>query len=506
MTANAAGAGAVATKGGGAHRRKISRAGRSSVLALSLVTIAAAVVSGVSMGGDDERLVVLPIAGVIGVVLAVLAATRFTAFVLLVLGARASIDLFKLSGQSSGNTLTNTAAVRGLDPSSLLAMLFLVASIVWLIAQYASGRRFPGSPLRIGLLAFVAAGAVSAISATPAQASLLEVMRILSVAMMFVILEQLITNKAMLIKTIAVAFVGLLFPLVYTLVTLLAGSPASEVKGSFTRLTGPFAQSNTFARYLAFMIIFGVALYPSLNRRLRLAMVPILGLSTVLLALTLTRTAIVAAVVGVLVVALVQRRRGVLVGFAASVVLAAALVPGLGARFATLTEGEQVLGQPETGNSLQWRLNYWTRVLPLANSNPVTGIGLNMTQYQTSAAKQPHNDFIRAYVEAGVFGLLTYVSIHFLLLRNAVWALYRSARGTLEHSVAAGALGCAVCFLLGSLASNMMSNVVSLWYLIAFSAGASYVARRDPRGDFIPGLHRGSVAPKQRPEPLTLRP
>jgi hypothetical protein len=52
----------------------------------------------------------------------------------------------------------------------------------------------------------------------------------------------------------------------------------------------------------------------------------------------------------------------------------------------------------------------------------------------------------------------------------------------------------------------MMSNVVSLWYLIAFSAGASYVARRDPRGDFIPGLHRGSVAPKQRPEPLTLRP
>jgi O-antigen ligase len=501
MTAHTAAAARASQRGGGAHRRQISLAGRSSALVLGIVIIAAAVVSGVSLGGDDERLVVLPIVGVAGVVLAVLAATRFTAFVLLVLGARASIDLFKLSGPSSGNTLTNTAAVRGLDPSSLLAMLFLLAATIWLVAQYASGRRFPGSPLRLGLLTFVAAGAVSAISAVSPQASMLEVLRILSVAMMFVILEQLITNRALMIKTIAVAYGGLLFPLIYTLVTLLAGQPDSEVKGSFTRLTGPFAQSNTFARYLGFMIVFGIAFYPYLSRRLRLAMVPVLGLSSVFLALTLTRSSIITTVVGVLIVAFIQRRKAVLLGFAVSAMLAAILVPGLSARFATLTAPEQQLGQAETGNSLQWRLNYWTRVLPLANDSPVTGIGLNMTQYQTSAAKQPHNDFIRAYVETGVFGLLTYLSIHFLLLRNAVWALFRSARGTLEHGVASGALGCAVSFLLGSLVSNMMSNVVSLWYLIAFSAAASYVARRDPRTGFIPGLYRERAVPTQSAQP-----
>ena len=158
---------------------------------------------------------------------------------------------------------------------------------------------------------------------------------------------------------------------------------------------------------------------------------------------------------------------------------------GLTARFATLTAEEQVAGRPETGNSLQWRINYWTKVLPLANQNPVTGIGLNMTQYQTSAAKQPHNDFIRAYVETGLVGLAAYVMVHFFLLRNAVLAVQRSARGSLENGVAAGALGCAVAFLIGSLGSNMMSNVVSLWYLVAFSAAAAYVARSraaDPFG------------------------
>jgi O-antigen ligase len=480
-------------------RHDIVRASRRgqfwSRVALALVAViasAAAIISGISFGGTDKRMVVVPLAVAVGIALAALAFTRFSAFVLLLLGVRASLDLFKLSGPSSGNTLTNSAAARGLDPAALLAMLFIVASVLWLLAQYSSGRRLRGSPLRTALIVFVTAGAVSMIGAAPLEATMLEVARILSVVMMFVVLEQLITSREAMVNVLKAAYASLLFPLAYTLFGLLAGSPASEIKGSFTRLTGPFAQSNTFARYLAFMIVFGVAIYPSLSRRLKWAMLPILGLSSVFLLLTLTRAAILTAVVGVVVVALVQRRTKLIVGFAASALLAAALVPGLSDRFATLTAGEQVVGGPETGNSLEWRLNYWTKVLPLANDNPVTGIGLNMTQYQLSAAKQPHNDFIRAYVETGLLGLGAYLAVQFLLLRNAIVAVQRSTPRTLEAGVAAGALGCAVCFLLGSLGSNMMSNVVSLWYLVAFSAAASYIARRGEADAF--GL--GSSVPR----------
>lgn len=222
--------------------------------------------------------------------------------------------------------------------------------------------------------------------------------------------------------------------------------------------------------------------------------------------MTLTRGAIIAAVVAVVVVAIVQRRKGVLVGFAATALLAVALVPGLGARFATVTAEPQLPGGPETGNSLQWRLQFWTEVLPLANSNPVTGIGLNITQYRTSAEKQPHNDFIRAYVETGLLGLGAYLAMHFLLLRNGIMALRNSVRGTLEHSVAAGALGTAVCFLLGSAGANVMSNVVSLWYLAAFSAAGSYVARRNPVTGRIDGLHLPARTSSQVPAARADRP
>jgi putative inorganic carbon (hco3(-)) transporter len=471
------------------HRHAARRplAGRAATIAAALVVCAAAMVSGLSMGGDNKGMVVLPLAAVIALGVAALALTRFAPFVLLLLGTRSSIDLFKLSGSTAGNTATNNAS-RGLDPSSLLALLFLAASALWLLAQYSNGRRLKGSPLRIALACLVAACAVSIIGSEVPSASALEALRILSWVMMFVVLEQLIVDRRTLVKVLYAAYAGLLFPLGYTLALLLFGEPPSEVQGSFTRITGPFAQSNTFARYLAFMIVFGVAINPALSRRQRRLMVPVLALSATFLVMTLTRGAILAVVVAVVVVALVQRRKGVLVGFAATALLAVVLVPGLGARFATLGAEPQLPGGPETGNSLEWRLRYWSEVLPLANSNPVTGIGLNMTQYQTSASKQPHNDFIRAYVETGVVGLLAYLAMHVLLVRNAVVAMRNSVRGTFDHAVAAGALGCAVCFLLGSAGANVMSNVVSLWYLAAFSAAGSYVARRNPVTGRVDGL------------------
>ncbi len=455
------------------------RLARAASAGLALVAVAAAVVSGLAAADGNKMIAVLPLAAVVALALAVLAMTRFASFVLLLLAFRSSVDLFKLSGASAGNTATNTAAARGLDPSSILAMLFLLASIMWLVSQYASGRRLRGSGLRLALVVFVSAAAISTLGSDRPAASALEVLRILSVVMMFVVLEQLITDRVALVRTLLATYAGMVVPIAYTLFGMLLGSPASEVKGSFTRITGPFSQSNTFARYLAFMIVFGVALYPVLNRRLKVVMVGVLGVSSALLVLTLTRGALLAAVVGVVVVAVAQRRVRLLVALGLAAVVALVAVPELGARFATLGTEQAVGGRP-TGNSLEWRLGYWSEVLPLANENPVTGIGLNMTQYGTDAEKQPHNDFVRAYVETGLFGLGAYGAMHLLLLRNGWLASRGAPRGTLESAVGAGALGTAVCFTLGSLGANVMSNVVSMWYLVAFAAAASYVVRRDP--------------------------
>lgn len=443
---------------------------------LVLSAAAAAFYSGMSWGSDQPAAIVVPLVALVAVMLGVLALTRFATFVYLLLGARASIDLFKLSGDSAGNTVTNTSVERGLDPSSILAVLFLLAGALWLTAQYRRHGRLRGSPLRLALVSLVVAGAISVLGSQEPLVSVLELLRIASVVMMYVVLEQMISSERVLRRTLAAVFFSTLFPLGYTIVLFALGQPPSEDKGSFLRVTGPFSQSTTFGRYLAFMIVFGIAVHPHLPRRAKAAVGVVLAVCAVLLLLTLTRGALIGAVAGVAVVLVLQRRRRLLVGMAVVGVAGLLFVPGLSGRLAEVTASRDVGGAP-TGNTLAWRLDYWTEVLPLANSNPVTGIGLNMTQYKTSAEKQPHNDFIRAYVETGALGLAAYAASLWGLLSLGRRAVRDAGAATLKHGVAVGYLGCAVAFVLQSAGANVMSNVVCLWYLAAFAAAAAFVAR-----------------------------
>jgi O-antigen ligase len=95
-----------------------------------------------------------------------------------------------------------------------------------------------------------------------------------------------------------------------------------------------------------------------------------------------------------------------------------------------------------------------------------------MTQFQTDEAKKPHNDFLRAYVETGVVGLLAYLAMVVLLVHAGLRALRRAPPGTLQRGVAAGFFSCAVAFVAVSAVSNVLSNVATLWYLVAFAAVA----------------------------------
>jgi O-antigen ligase len=172
-----------------------------------------------------------------------------------------------------------------------------------------------------------------------------------------------------------------------------------------------------------------------------------------------------------------QRQKKVLMALAIAGVLAAILVPGLASRFAVVSDTTRAAGAAPTGNTLLWRLGYWAQVLPLANKNPVTGIGLAMTQYKTDSAKQPHNDFIRAYVETGILGFLTYGAWLISLVGLGRRAAKRAPPGSMERAIAVGYLSSAIAFVLESVGANVMSNVVSLSYLIAFAAAATYVSR-----------------------------
>jgi O-antigen ligase len=328
---------------------------------------------------------------------------------------------------------------------------------------------------------------VSALGADDLTASLLEALRILTVVAMFVVLEQMMDGR-MARRVLLASYLSLALALAYTLVVSALGHPPAEDKGSFLRISGPFTQSTTFGRYLMFLLIFGVAAYRYLPGRHRAALAALLVPSAGLLLLTNTRSAIIAAVIGLIVVAVVQRSARLIAMLCVVAVAGVALLPAVADRFAELGQQQAVGGGP-TGNTLAWRLRYWGQVVTLADRNPVTGIGPNMTQRGTDEAKKPHNDFLRAYVETGVLGLLAYLAMVLLLVRTGVHAVRRAPPDSLARGVAVGFLGCAVAFVAVSAVSNVLSNVVTLWYLVAFAALATAVVRGEaletPRGTMV---------------------
>lgn len=464
---------------------------RIATVAAVVVAAALAAAAGMGAGNGSKSAVVLPIAIGAGLILGVLALTRFQIYVVVMLVTRASLDLAKLSQRTAGTTSVG-ASSRALDPSSILAVLFLLAAGVWLAAQHRHQGSLPGSPLRRALVLFLAAGAVSVIGSNNITSSALETLRICAIVAMFTVLEQMITSLTKAKQILAACLFAAVIPLIYTTYGFLTGHPHSDVKGGYTRISGTFNQSNDFGRFLMLMIIMGAAIYPHVERKWRNALVVMLGLSSVYLFLTYTRSALVATALGLFIVGLVQSKR--LVGALFVVGMCGLLVvPSLSGRFSDLTQYQSKqlaqTGGSNGGNTLAWRLSYWTEVLPLANSNPITGIGLNETKANTTQAKQPHNDFIRAYVETGLVGFAAYLAVLASLVTLGWRAVKRTKKGTFEQGVSAGFLGCAFAFIAVSLVANVTSNVVNLWYFIAFAACASAIlkiANRRESMDLLP--------------------
>jgi putative inorganic carbon (HCO3(-)) transporter len=464
------------------HEERDSAAMKAVTLVAVVAITATAAFSGTMAGSNSKLAVILPVTALVGLALAALALTRFKVYVMVMLIMRSSIDLAKLSvgGEGGGGrTAADQVAARGIDPSSVLGLLFIVAAAVWLTAQYRKNGRLPGSPLRRTLVVFAAACVLSIVGAGQPLISIQETLRILAVILMYVVLEQMMKDERTMRQLLFAVYLSLLFPLAFTAFGFLTGNPATEEKGDFIRITGPFLQSNSFGRYLMLMIIFGVAIHPHLDKRFRRPLAGALVLSSIFLLLTYTRTALIGAMLGLLVVGLIQSKR-LLFGMIVFTVCALLVMPALSSRFTGLTESSSSSSGP-TNNSLIWRLGYWAEVLPLAKSNPVTGIGLGMTERQTDEEKQPHNDFLRAYVETGLIGLVAYLAMMVALVATGIGAVRASPRHSFERGVGAGFLGCALAFVADSVAANVISNVVTLWYLFAFAAAASAVVWQQRR-------------------------
>ena len=451
---------------------------RAAWTVILLAAIGGSVAAGLAIGeghGKITSAVMFPLAGAGAVLFAWLVFARFELFVLSILSIRAALDAF---GGLAG----------GLGAAGAVSVIFLSVGTIWLFAEPIA-QRAPVPRFVRPIAAFVAAGALSVLVAKDATGAIQDVVKFATLVVIALVVNQLLSSERSLKRLLTAIYLSLAIPLLVAAYQL-ATKSGFHVSNDFSRVRGTFDHPNPFAIYLTMMIVMGVALMLKVERKgVRLALAGIVGVSGLFMLLTYTRSAWIATMAGLLVVAFYEGKRLLpIIGLIA--VMAAMFVPSVAARFSDLST--QTTQSGAAGNSLVWRFEYWQQALTLSD-NPIMGVGLRTVRAETDVAKEPHNDFIRVYVELGLIGLSAYVWFLISLVRMARRSI-RATRAPLEHAVAVGFMGCLAAFLLLSLVSNVISQLVILWYFLAFAVAASAGPRLERRAIDLGSMDAGSPA------------
>ena len=403
-----------------------------------------------------------------GVLLAVLAARSVEAFLLVALAVRATLDHFRADSL--------------LSPASLLgaAVIGLVVATELRARWRGAPRRPLDAPFRVPLQLLVAVSVVSSLVSDDVLDSGAETLRLAAVLAMVVGLERWAAGPAAARRVLVAVYVSAVVPLLLAVQQLVAGG-GREI-GGFSRVIGTFLHPNPFSIYLTLLLVTGVALLPHLRGRVRWAMVAVVAVASVDLLFTYTRGSWLAALVGVTVVGVAQGRRVVLGALAVAVAVAVS-VPSVSARFSDLSAPVTYSGG--TSNSLVWRMDYWRDVVALSSDSPVLGIGPKGIERAEPDAKNAHDDPVREYVETGLLGLAAYLALAWSLVGLARRALRAPLAGW-RRGAAVGVAGSVAALAVVSVSSNVITQVVLLWYVVALAMVA--VAVTTHRGSPYPDL------------------
>ena len=429
------------------------------LLAGAVVVVTIAVSSALSWTPADRSAALLPIAIGGGLAATALALSRFELFLLIVIALRASLDVAKLSNSS-------------VDATGALSVLFIAAALVWLVRHRdVFDEPSPVDDLTVPFAAFFAAGVLSIAFSSDPLDSALEAVRIGTVVVIVITLARVIRDWAGVRALLLTIFASAAVPLGVAALQIARGGAGITAAG-IGRIHGTFLHPNPFATYLFLLIVLATALFPHVAARWRWLLGPfIVGTGAVLIS-TYARGEWIATFIGLLVVAALQSRRLLwLIGV--GILVVALMVPSVGIRLSDLSQSERPSGAP--GNSLAWRVGYWQEALALQD-DPVFGIGLGGVESQRQEGKEPHNDFIRVYVETGIVGLAAYLWLLIALFLHGV-RTYRRASPGVARGLAVAFLATLSGLVVLSIAANVVSQLAILWYFAAIVVCASVASR-----------------------------
>lgn len=383
-----------------------------------------------------------------------------------------------------------------LQPAVVFGGVILVTGVVLGLRRAREGRRaWPDRSLARAHWALGIAYAIMAISgarlygAVGLAEAIRELLRVSSVVVAFFIVvwwledEPEATGRAWIYLAL-----GAILPMAVGLQQLATGTGFVEPDGTL-RIQGTFSHPNSFGLYL---IPFVCALIAGRGHRMfRMGLAIALS---IVVALTYSRTAILALAAALIILVLLESRLdlrnmtrlviGLLVVAGVVWLLAGEMITRrfTGIAFDSASWQAALAGQSE--NSFQWRVINWSGLILLGLRHPIWGHGAGMTTVLNPLVNSDngvpfnaHDDYVRFFFEGGAVGLVCYMAYQALLIR---WLIRRSRAVAGDQRSAALALGASLCGMtfLTVGTTELSLNTANLYVLYGILAVASVDSSR----------------------------
>jgi O-antigen ligase len=405
--------------------------------------------------------------------------TNIERFVVITLIARASLDILKPDAPGDS----------AISPASLLAVGFIAGAAIWLLSVKPLPKPRAGLVFARTLILIVLAGAISAIGAGNWQVAFQDLVRLLAAVMMFFLVDRLLADTGRPLRIVHAILLAAIVPIVTGFVGTRLGLTVTESKDGVARVISTFQIANAYAYFLTFVGLTALALAVVLRQsRLRWHYAVLAAACAVALVTTNVRTAWIAFAIGALVIGFGVGWRTVVTSLAI-LTLVVLFVPTVQEQFTALEP--RAYSDTISENSFTWRVDHWKAILPLIRGHEITGIGINQTvTFAPDVPKEPHNDYLRSFLEMGIGGLVAFV----VMIGAGIsigFRAFRAAMSPTNRAISLAFLAVSIALAVASLTDNLLTNVGVVWYFYALAGCATWclreslAARTTPPADLL---------------------
>ncbi|MGD1855741.1 MAG: O-antigen ligase family protein [Leptolyngbyaceae cyanobacterium] len=127
-----------------------------------------------------------------------------------------------------------------------------------------------------------------------------------------------------------------------------------------------------------------------------------------------------------------------------------------------------------TTNSFYWRLEQWTLLLDAWQDERWLGYGWGASRFLTPFENEPHNDYVRALVEGGIVGLISYLTFFAGVATQLVHTCRSHLSARPQVDLALVLLGILVAMMVGMVTENIWTHTALFFYWLTLIALCSW--------------------------------